>query len=92
MPVQRKRNAQGRYEIDFKATGKDSIIGKVVREEYEGFVERLKARLSTISPTDFTDIETSNSKDDIRSVPGQYQGANTAKIAVNSAKKPSPWN
>ena len=91
-PVQRKRNAQGQYEIAFNTTEEGSIVGKVVREEYEGFVERLKARLNTLSATDLADIETSNYKDDIRSILGQYLGASTAKIAVNFVKKPSPWN
>ena len=58
-PVQRKRNAQGQYEIAFNTTEEGSIVGKVVREEYEGFVERLKARLNTLSATDLADIEMS---------------------------------
>ena len=91
-PVQRKRNARGQYEIDFNAIEEDSIVGKMVREEYEGFIERLKARLNTLSATDLTDIEASNWKDNIRSVLGQYLGASTAKVAVNFVKKPSPWN
>ena len=89
-PVQRKRNAQGQYEIAFNTTEEGSIVGKVVREEYEGFVERLKARLNTLSATDLADIETSNYKDDIRSIMRQYLGASTAKIAVNFVKKLSP--
>src|SRR5436309_14916598 len=44
-PVQRKCNAQGQYEIAFNTTEEGSIVGKVVREEYKEFVERLKARL-----------------------------------------------
>jgi len=88
--VQRKRNAQGQYEIDFTEEG--SIVSKVVREEYEGFIERLKARLNTLSATDLADIETSNYKDDIRSILGQYLEASTAKVAVNFVKKPSAWN
>ena len=42
-PVQRKRTARGQYESNFNATEEDSIISRVIREEYEGFVERLKA-------------------------------------------------
>src|SRR5207249_395358 len=53
---------------------------------------RDKARLNTLSATDLADIETSNYKDDIRSVLGQYLRASTAKIAVNFMKKPSLWN
>jgi hypothetical protein len=91
-PVQRKRNARGQYKIDFNAAEEDSIVGKVVREEYEAFVERLKARLNALSATDLTDIKTSNYKEDIRSVLGQYLGASTAKVVVNFVKKSSPWN
>ena len=58
-PVQCKRNAQGQYEIAFNTTEEGSIVGKVVREEYEGFIERLKARLNTLSATDLADIEMS---------------------------------
>lgn len=91
-PVQRKRNARGHYETDLNATVEDSIVGKVVREEYEGFIERLKVRLSMLSATDLTDIETSNYKDDIGSVMGQYLGASMAKVAINFVKKLNPWN
>ena len=61
--------------IDFNATEEGSIVSKVVREEYEGFIERLKARLNMLSLTDLADIETSNYKDDIRSILGQIPGS-----------------
>ena len=92
VPPERKRNARGQYEIGFNAREEGSVVGKVVREEYEAFVERLKARLNTLSAADLADIENPNYKDDIRSVLAQYLGANTAKIAINFVKKPSAWN
>lgn len=91
-PVQRKHNARGQYKTNFNATEEDSIISRVIREEYEGFVERLIARLSTLSAINLTDIETSNYKDDIRSVMGQYLGASMAKAVINFVKKSSLWN
>jgi type I site-specific restriction endonuclease len=90
--LERKRNARGQYEISFNATDEGSVVGKVVREEYEAFVERLKDKLNTLSAVDLADIETLNWKDDIRSVLRQYLGASTSKVAVNFVKKPSPWN
>jgi molybdenum cofactor biosynthesis enzyme MoaA len=88
----RKRNARGQYEVDFNATDEGSVVGKLVREEYEAFVERLNDKLNTLSPADLAHIETPNWKDDIRSVLKQYLGASTAKVAVNFVKTPSAWN
>jgi len=91
-PLGRKWNAQGQYEIDFNAIEEGSIIGKVVREEYEAFMERLKDKLNMLPVADLAHMEIPNWKDDIRSVLKQYLGASTVKVAVNFVKKPSPWN
>ena len=91
-PQGRKRNARGQYELGFNATDEGSVVGKVVREEYEAFVERLKDKLKTLSAADLADIETPNWNDDIRSLLKQYLGASTAKVAVNFVKPPTAWN
>jgi len=88
----RKRNARGQYEVNFNATDEGSVVGKVVREEYEAFVERLNDKLNTLSAAALAHIETPNWKDDIRSVLKQYLGASTAKVAVNFVKTPTAWN
>jgi len=67
-------------------------VGKLVREEYEAFVERLKDKLNAVSAAELADIETPNWKNDIRSSLSQYLGASTAKVAVNFVKNPTPWN
>ena len=82
-------NARGNYQIDVNSIRGDSLIGSVVREEFEVFLTRLRARLNTLS---LTDSETLKVKDDIRSVLGQYLGGSTAKVAVNFVKNPNHWN
>ena len=91
-PLERKRNARGQYETGFNAAEEGSVVGKLVREEYEAFVERLKDKLNAVSAAELADIETPNWKNDIRSVLSQYLGASTAKVAVNFVKNPTPWN
>jgi hypothetical protein len=91
-PLGRKRNARGQYEVGFNTTDEGSVVGKVVREEYEAFVKRLNDKLNTLSAADLAHIETPNWKDDVRSVLKQYLGASIAKVAVNFVKPPTGWN
>jgi hypothetical protein len=86
------RNARGQYQLDINSIEENSLIGNVVREEVEAFITKLRARLNTLSAIDLTDDETSNFKDEIRSVLRRYMGGSTAKAAVNFVKKPNSWN
>lgn len=87
-----QRNARGQYQLDIDSIEDNSLIGNVVREEVEAFITKLRARLNTLSATDLTDDETSNFKDEIRSVLRRYMGGSTAKAAVSFVKKPNSWN
>jgi hypothetical protein len=85
------RNVRGQYQLDINSI-ENSLIGNVVREEVEAFITKLRARLNTFSATDLTDDETSNFKDEIRSVLRRYMGGSTTKAAVSFVKKPNSWN
>jgi len=86
------RNARGQYQLDINSIEENSLIGSVVREEVEAFITKLRTRLNTLSATDLTDDETSDFKDEIRSVLRRYMGGSTAKAAVSFVKKPNSWN
>ena len=40
-PLRRKRNARGQYETDFNAAEAGSVVGNLIRQEFEAFVETL---------------------------------------------------
>jgi hypothetical protein len=87
-----QRDARGQYQVDANSIKGDSLVGSVVREEFEVLLMKVRVRLNALSAIDLIDEETSNFKDDIRSVLGQYLGGSTAKVAVNFVKNPNSWN
>ena len=91
-PLRRKRNARGQYETDFNAAEASSVVGNLVRQEYEAFVETLKVKLNSLSEADLADINTPDWKNNIRSVVSQYLGVGTTKVALNFIKDTTSWN
>ena len=88
----RKRNARGQYVIDFNTADAGSVVGNLVRQEFEAFVETLKVKLNTLSEADLVDIQTPDWKNNIRSVLDQYLGVGMTKGALNFIKNPTTWN
>jgi hypothetical protein len=89
------RSETGQYQVNptsLEMSERDSPIRKIVREEVESFIMKLKSRLNATLPESDLNDEGLAIKDEIRFALKNYMGAKTAKVAVSFVKKPNSWN
>jgi hypothetical protein len=89
------RSETGQYQVDptsLEMSERDSPIRKIVREEVEFFIMKLKSRLNATLPESDLNDEGLAIKDEVRFALKKYIGAKTGKVAVSFVKKPNSWN
>ena len=85
------RNRAGQYTRNAKEAEKeDSLVSKIIHEEFELFRDRTLEKLNSALTTDPDDVELSRAKTDLKSAPAEHFGTHVAST-VTTARK-NGWN